>query len=124
MEKEKIILIVEDENTYRDLLLDKLGREGFSVVGASNGKEGFETAIKLHPDLIILDIEMPLVDGLDMLEKLRKDEWGSTANVIVLSAYQDTDKISKSMTLGTYDYFIKTEVEMETLIGRIKEKLA
>lgn len=125
MQKElsKTVLIIEDEKSYRDILSDKLGREGFDIVEANNGQEGFETALKLHPDLIILDIEMPIVNGLTMLEKLREDSWGSKAKVIILTTYQDTDKISKAMNLGTYDYFVKTEIEIETLVEKIKEKL-
>lgn len=125
MKKEinKTILIVEDEESYRKILLDKLGREGFNVVEANNGKEGLETALKIHPDLIILDIEMPLVNGLTMLEKLREESWGSKAKVIILTTYQETDKISKAVNLETYDYFVKTEIEIETLVEKIKEKL-
>ncbi len=123
-EKQKIILVVEDESSYQDILLDKLSRSGFKVIGARNGKEGLETAIKLRPDLILLDIEMPLLNGLTMLEKLRQEDWGSTVKVILLSAYQDTDKISEAMDLGAYDYFVKTEIEIETLVEKIKEKIA
>lgn len=125
MKKEinKTILIVEDEESYRKILLDKLGREGFNVVEANNGKEGLEKALKIHPDLILLDIEMPLVNGLTMLEKLREESWGSKAKVIILTTYQETDKISKAVNLETYDYFVKTEIEIETLVEKIKEKL-
>lgn len=126
MKKEttKTILIVEDEKSYQDILLDKLGREGFNVVGAGNGQEGFKIAMDLHPDLIILDIEMPIVNGLAMLEKLRQEPWGAEAKVIMLTTYQDTDKISKAMNLGTYDYFVKTEIDIEDLVNTIKKKLS
>ena len=72
----KKILIVEDDNSVRKVFKDRLLQEGFSIIEASDGEEGLATALKEHPDLILLDILMPKMDGMTMLSKLHQDEWG------------------------------------------------
>lgn len=75
-EKPKRILIVEDEIPMLKALVDKFSRAGFETLEAKNGIEGLAVALKEHPDLVLLDLVMPKMDGVKMMEKLREDSWG------------------------------------------------
>lgn len=76
----KKILIVEDEESLLKTLGEKFTLEGFEVVKAQNGVEGLRVALQEHPDLILLDIVMPVMGGMEMLGKLRQDDWGKNVN--------------------------------------------
>ncbi len=119
----KKILIIEDEVSLRNALRDKLIGEGFIVLEAANGEVGLELALKDHPDLILLDVIMPKMDGFAMLESMRTDPWGKKANVIVLTNLNDQEYVLKSFRDEVYDFFVKTDVRIEDLIGKIKAKL-
>src|SRR3989338_11170214 len=107
--KKEAILIVEDEPTLLRVIAEKLTHEGFHALEAKNGKEGIALAVKKRPDVILLDIIMPVMDGMTMLAKLRKDAWGREAKVIILTNLSDNRKIADSMERGTYDYLIKAD---------------
>lgn len=121
--KDKTILVVEDEAPMRAVLSDNLGFEGFSVLKAENGADGLALALKNHPDLILLDIVMPQMDGLAMLEKLRADEWGKKVPVIILTNYGDNEKVAEALADDVSEYFVKANIKMEEIIARVKEKL-
>lgn len=125
MENKKIILVIEDEKSLREALDIKLTKNNFTVLDAENGKIGLELALLEHPDLIILDIKMPQMDGLHMLEKLREGVWGKTVPVIILTnVTSDNEQINKEIT--KYEptfYFIKSDLKLEDLIEKIKERL-
>jgi len=112
------ILIVEDEKSIADALVIKLEKAGYDMMTARNGKEGLEMSIKEKPDLILLDVIMPVMDGLSMLEELRKDAWGKEAKVIVLtnltSASEDEIK-----EYGVEHYLIKADWRIEDLVQKI-----
>lgn len=119
----KTILIVEDETALRTALSDKFGRENFFVLEARNGKEGLEVALKDHPDLILLDIMMPVMNGMEMFKELHEDAWGKNAKVIMLTNLNDAENIAAAMDLGSYDYFIKSDWKMKDLVAKVVEKL-
>ena len=119
----KKILIVEDEVALLNALRDKFTREGFAVLEAKNGEEGLEIALREHPDLILLDIIMPVMDGMTMLAKLREDNWGKDAKVIVLTNLSDTEKVSAAMTKGTFDYLVKADWKLEDVVRKVRERL-
>ncbi|MDO8557836.1 MAG: response regulator [bacterium] len=123
-DQEKTILIVEDDRSQLQALVDKLTQEGFATLEAKNGEEGLETALREHPDLILLDIVMPVMDGMTMLKKLREDTWGKDALVIILSNLSDPEKISQAVTQGTYGYLIKTDWKIEDVVAKVKELLS
>lgn len=120
----KTILIVEDESATRRALREKLTREGFSVLEAKNGKEGLEIALKEKPDLILLDIIMPLMDGITALTNLRKDDWGKDAKIIMLTVLSDAEKVSEALSRGVYDFLVKTDWTLEDVVKKVKERLA
>lgn len=120
----KKILIVEDELAYVRLLHDQLVAKGYEVLEAKNGSEGLEIAKKEKPDMILLDIRMPVMDGMTMLGLLRQDESGKTTKVIMLTNLEPDDKIIGEVVKDqpTY-YFIKSDTQLENLTGKIRELL-
>ena len=123
MTKNKKILIVEDEPSLRKALMIKLVEEGFAVLEAVNGADGLAVALREHPDMILLDIVMPVMDGMTMLAKLRGDPWGKDAKVIVLTNLSDTEKVSAAMTKGTFDYLVKADWKLEDVVRKVRERL-
>ncbi len=120
----KRILVIEDEQLLRQALVDKLGLEGFELLEASDGKEGLDTALSNHPDLILLDVVMPEMDGITMLKKLREDEWGKTVPVIILTNLTSSDKVEESIKSGASDYLIKANYKIEDVVKMVREKLS
>ncbi len=126
-DKKNVLLIVEDEKILLETLKEKLESEGFNVVTALDGSEGLKMAIDNHPDLILLDLLLPKVDGITMLKQLRKDKWGSKAPVIILTNVESSDKIAESLSVGfgdVFEYMLKTNWSLEDMVVRIKERLA
>jgi two-component system, OmpR family, alkaline phosphatase synthesis response regulator PhoP len=117
------ILIVEDEASLRDALGDKLELEGFNVIKAKNGQEGLEVALREHPDLILLDIIMPVMGGLIVLKNLRQDVWGKKVKVIMLTNLSDTEKTAEAVEQESFDFLVKSDWKMEGVLTKIKERL-
>lgn len=122
--KEKVLL-VEDEDALAQVLSIKLEREGFTVFRAKDGEEGLEVATREHPDVILLDIIMPKMDGLTMLSRLRKDggEWGKSAKVMMLTNLSDGDSVMKSLNEAAFDYLVKSDWKLEDIVEKIRERL-
>lgn len=118
-----VVEVVEDESSLSKALQDKLENEGFSVLTAKNGKDGLDIATKEHPDLILLDIVMPVMDGLTMLDKLRHDEWGTEVPVILLTNLSDKENSAIRSPFGSLDYIIKSNWKLEDVVKKIKDKL-
>ena len=118
------ILIVEDEPAMLLALNDTLTRQGFSVTQARNGVEGLEIALRDHPDLILLDIIMPKMDGMTMLSKLREDaSWGKDAKVMILTNLSDEEKVEDSKKQNVFDYLVKTEWTLSDITRKIRDRL-
>lgn len=119
----KSILLIEDESSLRNAIADILEFEGFSVTHAKNGGEGLDLAFKEHPDLILLDLLMPVMDGFTMLEKLRADEkWGKNAPVILLTNVTEKDRVRDLVDLST-DYLIKSDWIIEDIVKKIRQRI-
>lgn len=122
--KNKKILVVEDEEPLRRVLKDILTYEGYEVLEAVNGIEGLGEALNKHPDLILLDIVMPRMDGLVMLQKLRENDWGKTALVMILTNLSDNDDVIKETEAEGIEYFVKTDIKINEVVAKINEKLS
>ncbi|HEX8994081.1 MAG TPA: response regulator [Candidatus Paceibacterota bacterium] len=120
---QKKILIVEDEDVIALPLADTLKQENFSVFTAVNGLEGLDIAMREKPDLIILDILMPKMDGLEMLRRLRQDAWGKTVRVIVLTNVGDTSKMADVVDEQVTDYLLKVDWDLNEVLNLIKQRL-
>ncbi len=121
----KKILIVEDELAYLNLLDRQLTAQGYEIIKAKDGREGLANAIKEKPDLIILDLRMPVMDGMTMLGLLRKDPYGKSAKVIMLTNLEPDNKILDGAVKNqpTY-YFVKSDIRLEELLKKTRELLA
>ena len=90
------ILIVEDEKSLSDALLKKFTREDFEVLVENNGEDGLATALREKPDVILLDLNIPKLDGMALLKNLRRDNlYGKSAKVIILTNSYDIEKVIK-----------------------------
>ncbi|GBE17033.1 stage 0 sporulation protein A [bacterium BMS3Abin15] len=123
MTTDKKILIVEDDHKLSQMLLDMFAAEGIGVMRASNGEEGLAIATEEHPDIILLDIILPKMDGITMLNKLREDEWGKSADVIMLTNLSTAEDVHKATEAGAYDYLIKSDWKMADVVKKVKDKL-
>ncbi len=120
----KKILIIEDELPMLKALSDKFSLEGFSVLEARNGNEGLNVALETKPDLILLDLLMPIMDGKAMMEKLRQDAWGKKVPIIILTNLNPDDKtLNEIIESGPAYYFIKSKWKLEDLVARAKKEL-
>ncbi len=118
----KKILIVEDELPTLKILTDRFREEAFKVLEAKDGKIGLRTALEEHPDVILLDILMPRMDGLTMFKELRKDDWGKKAVVVLLTNLSPDDKVLKAVV--EYEpafYLIKTNWRLDDVVAKVKE---
>ncbi len=119
------ILVIEDEGDVREIILDILHEENYSVQGAENGHVGIQLATEMVPDLIICDVMMPKIDGYEVLKDLRKNSTTSTIPFIFLTAKATRDDLRQGMNLGADDYLTKpfTRDELLTTISsRIKKQ--
>lgn len=117
----KKVLIIEDETVLLELFTDKFTSESFETLEATTAEDGIKLALKNKPDLILLDIILPRMDGLTMLKMLRENSWGKNVPVIILSNVTDQEKVSKAMKLGVYDYIVKTNLILNDLVKQVKE---
>lgn len=124
MDKKKI-LIVEDEESMLDIISNYLTNQEFTTLMAKDGEEGLTTALKEHPDLILLDILMPKMDGMIMLQKLRLDEWGKKVPVIILTNVSpNANSIINSVLKNEPAYYlVKSDVKLEGIVGKVKDVL-
>ena len=101
------ILVVDDEHALRDMMTMRLKANGYDVVTAIDGEDGLNKARAERPDLILLDIMMPAMDGLMVLSRLKSDLELSFIPVIMLTAKSDTEAIMESQSAGAADYILK-----------------
>lgn len=121
---QKTILVVEDERSVRDILVDALGGEGFSVKEARNGQEGLVEVEAAAPDLILLDLVMPKMDGREMLKGLAKSEQGRSVPVILLTNLNELDDMAKIVSQPQVtDYVVKSDWHIKDVVARVKERL-
>ncbi len=117
------ILIVEDDQFLLEMYVIKLEKEGFNVLSAVDGEEGLKVAQKDIPNLILLDLNLPKMDGFQVLTELKKDENTKNIPVIVLTNYAQKDDIDKCLDLGADSYLIKAHFVPSEVIGKIKKVL-
>ncbi len=119
---DKTILVVDDEKDLLDLIEYNLKKEGFKVLKAENGEEGIERAKEFHPDLVLMDIMMPKMDGMEAVEKMRKDDELKSIPIIFLTARSDEKTEVEGLNKGGDDYITKP-ISTTKLISRIKAVL-
>lgn len=113
------ILIIDDNASFRELLRIMLSNEGYAVEVAEDAVEGGKAVLAARPDLVICDIDMPFMDGLELLSALREDPSTSSLKVILLSGRKDIETLTRAEQFGALDYLIKP-VTRERLLESIQ----
>lgn len=121
--KKPLVLLVEDDLPIINVLKERLEQEDIELLIAKDGEEGLKMALKTHPDLILLDIIIPKMGGLLMLEKLREDSWGKKVKVIVLTNLSNLQSEKMAIKYKVVDYITKTNCSLTALIKKIKNIL-
>lgn len=117
------ILIVEDDKHIREALADIVKQADYEVETAENGELGLTKAFAGHPDLILLDVLMPEMDGETMLGKLREDEWGKKVEVVILSNFDAPATVNESLQRGVLQYLVKADTSGKELVTVIEQML-
>jgi len=118
------ILIVEDDDFLLQMYVTKLELEGYHVLSATTGTQGLKLALREKPDLILLDLGLPEMDGFEVLEKLKSDETGKNIPVVILTNFAQKEHIDRCLSLGADDYLIKAHFVPSEVIQKIKRILA
>ena len=116
------ILLVEDNEMNRDMLSRRLTRRGFEVIFAVNGQEGVDLAASERPDIILMDMSLPVLDGWEATRRVKADDTTSRVPIIGLTAHAMSGDCEKAIAAGCDDYDTKP-VEIERLIGKIERLL-
>ncbi len=119
----KKILIVEDEASLALALSNTLEQEGYEVAIAKDGDEGLRQSLQIHPDVILADLNLPKMTGIDMIKKIREDAWGKNANVIILTNLSNPGTLEGAMAVGAFYYFVKSDSSMSDIVQAIKRQL-
>lgn len=123
MEDGKNVLLVDDDLTLREMYEERLKTEGFNIIQATNGEEALQKAHETKPNVVLLDIMMPKVNGFDVLKVLKADPELKDIPVIVLTALiQDVDRV-QGKKLGAADYIVKSETMPGEVIAKIKNAI-
>lgn len=119
------VLIVEDDAALCGALEERLERMGYEVITAKNGKSGLHEALENKPDVILLDLEMPVMGGVKMLEHLRGDDWGAGVPVILLTNHEPDDDMTSSVVLYEPAYYLlKSNCGLAEVTEKIREVVA
>jgi len=120
---EKKILLVEDDADLLELVSLKLTTEGFKVIKAVTGQQAIDFLKKELPSLVLLDIMLPDIDGLTVLNEIANHEETKNLPVIILSNIADEGSFEQAAAIGKYEYLVKSRVDLNELVKKIKEKL-
>lgn len=119
----KIVYIVEDDDTLRAVLADKLRTSGYQVLEATNGEEALAGMSKTRPDIVLLDMMMPIMGGMQTLEHMQKDEALKTVPVVVISNSGQPVEVDEARRLGAKDFLIKAAFDPEEVLEKVRAQL-
>jgi DNA-binding response OmpR family regulator len=117
------ILVVEDDKFLRELISRKLREEGFKVLEATDGEQGIKKIKEEKPDLVLLDLILPGIDGFEVLSKTKEDPDLAAIPIIILSNLGQKEEIEKGFKLGAVDYLVKAHFTPQEIIDKIKNIL-
>ncbi len=121
-----LVIIADDDVTLATMLAEMLNVEGIETRVVHNGEDVLKHALECEPDLILLDVMMPKMTGIEALGELRKTPWGAQARVVLLTNVNEPDAYGSAMEAGKGEltYLVKTDWSLEEVIGRIKSILS
>jgi len=117
------ILIIEDDKFLRELIARKLSNENFDIEQAVDGEEGLKKIKATSPDLVLLDLILPGIDGFEVLSKMKQDSSLSSMPVIILSNLGQREDVEKGLKLGAVDYLVKAHFTPNEIITKVKGAL-
>lgn len=117
------IAIIEDDTVINQMYRMKFEAAGFDVATASDGEAGVAMAEKFKPSIILLDLQMPHMNGVEALEIIRKSSWGAKIPVIILTNLGEEEAPKSLHTLGIHSYIVKAELTPSQVVSRVKEAL-
>jgi DNA-binding response OmpR family regulator len=123
MVSKKKVMLVEDDAFISDIYRVKLGKEGLEVLPAENGLEAMKILEKTIPDLVLLDIIMPYMDGMDVLKKMKNEEKWKKIPIILLSNLSEKEKIEEALGIGADDYLIKSNFTPSEVLKKVNSVL-
>lgn len=118
------ILLVEDDESLSNVYMTRFEAEGFDIRRVGNGEDALAAALSFQPDIVLLDIMMPKVDGFNVLDILRNTPQTEKLKIIILSALSQQMDIEKANKLGADDYLIKSEVTIADVVSKVKKELS
>lgn len=119
----KTILIIEDEPTLQKMMSVALTQEGYEVKNALDGEIGLKLAKEIKPDLILLDLILPKIDGFEALEELKNNDLTKDIPIIVLTNLESTQEIERALVMGATTYLVKANYDLKDIVQKIKESL-
>ncbi len=118
-----MVLLIEDDPLLTKMYKAKFTTEGFNVLVAQDGEEGLKMALENNPDIILLDIMMPKLSGLDLLSKLREDPKGKDVPVIILTNLTQQKEAQRALDLGAKEFMVKANLTPGQVVEKIKKYL-
>jgi DNA-binding response OmpR family regulator len=115
----KNILVIEDDDFFRELVRKKLLSEGFGVSDAVDGESGIKKMKEKKPDLVLLDLLLPNIDGFEVLSQAKSDSVLSSVPIIILSNLGQQEDIERALKLGASDFFIKSQSDIDQVTKKI-----
>jgi DNA-binding response OmpR family regulator len=122
--KKKKILLVEDDVSLADIYRTRFEAEGFEVIWVSDGEQSLVKAMEIIPDLIIMDIMMPKIDGFNAIDILKNTDETKDVVIIAVSALSQPSDINRAKQLGADDFLVKSQVNISDVVSKIKKLLA
>jgi CheY-like chemotaxis protein len=118
--EKRVVLLVEDDKALRELYAMALVKAGFDILMAENGKSGVAIALEHRPNLILLDIDMPIMNGHQAAERIRQDSWGKDARIIFLTNHSDAQNVAHAIMQKPEDYIVKANVPIKDMINQVR----
>jgi DNA-binding response OmpR family regulator len=117
------VLLIEDDLDTLEMYRTRLEKDGYEVSVATDGEQGLSLATELNPDIVFLDIRLPKLDGLEVLQRLRDQESTAAVPVVILSNYGEQELIDRGLKLGALEFLVKAHTSPVELSGGIDEWL-
>jgi DNA-binding response OmpR family regulator len=116
----RTVLLVEDEQSLRELYATAFIKAGLNIIMAENGEQGSRLALEHHPDVILLDIDMPVMNGHQAAEKIRLDAWGNTARILFLTNHSDPQNVAHAVMQKPEDYIVKAHTSIHDIVNQVR----
>jgi len=121
--EKKTVLIVDDEENLVHILARKFEDEGITAYTAFNGREGLTLAREKRPEIMLLDVVMPEMDGFEVLRALKEDKELSDMPVILLTNSSSIETVAQAVTSGMNEFLVKTEIGLDEVVRHVKQRL-